>query len=55
MKASSWTEEYYLEYYDETGRRYYTPYFINLKDAKQKEKELESQEFKDVTLHVFRY
>lgn len=48
-------EEYYVEYYDGLGHRFFTRYYTNRNEADTIVKSLEEQGYEDVTIHIFRY
>lgn len=48
-------EEYYIEYYDPKGRRGYTHYYLDKRDADNKKEDLEQQGYTEVKVITFRY
>lgn len=49
------TEEYYIEYYDNKGRRGYTKYYLTESEAKLKADDLIDNGFEEVTIVTVRY
>ena len=47
--------EYYIEYYDPKGRRGYTKYYIDKREADNKADGLRAQGYTEVNIVEFRY
>lgn len=47
--------EYYVEYYDPKGRRGYTKYYIDKREADNKADDLRAQGYTEVKTIEFRY
>lgn len=47
--------EYYVEYYDPKGRRGYTKYYIDKREADNKADDLRVQGYTEVNVIEFRY
>lgn len=47
--------EYYIEYYDPKGRRGYTKYYIDKREADNKADDLRAQGYTEVNVIEFRY
>ena len=47
--------EYYVEYHDPKGRRGYTRYYLDKREADNKAEDLKFQGYTDVTVVTFRY
>lgn len=47
--------EYYVEYYDPKGRRGFTQYYLDKREAENKADDLKSQGYTDVLVITFVY